>query len=202
MKQMKKVLTIVALLFANISMCQMKFGVKAGGNISNIKIDVPVKTNAVLGYNFGAILQSTLTEKFFFQSELIYAVKGSKTTSASFAEGQQITLSYLNIPLLFGYKATNFIDLLGGVELGLMTNAKSKEASRSYDITKSFNKFDVGLDLGVAILPTNQLGIDIRYKHGLQNVGSILVNDQSSSIVVQKILNRSYQFTLFYLLSK
>lgn len=94
----------------------IKFGVKAGMNLSNLSGDTE-NPQSKIGYQIGITLDYKLTDNFFLHSGVDYTNKGYKEkaeTITEVEEGMEITVSnarltidanYLQLPIHIGYVA-------------------------------------------------------------------------------------------------
>jgi hypothetical protein len=141
----KLVLSIIALSSISILQAQkVKFGAKASLNLSKFILRDPNEQNLtepkfLTGFNVGCFAEISITDKFAFQPELLYATQGSKLETKEFDningsyylgdrliedyEGTFKT-SYINIPLLAKYYATKKLFFVAGPQIGVLLNAK------------------------------------------------------------------------------
>lgn len=79
---MKKILVIVVFVFiASYSYAQdIKYGVKAGLNLTNIVGDDVEDADIKAGLYFGGFLNTPISERLFFQPELLFQDKVGKQT--------------------------------------------------------------------------------------------------------------------------
>ena len=190
---MKKIFTLVLTLFIlNFSFAQVRFGLKAGGNLANV--DGFDQSKMKVGINAGPAIQINLAKMFFIQSELLYSLKGARSESSQTSNDATLNLNYINLPLLFGYKAGQNFSIKLGPEIGHLLSAKSKMDGTTTDYSEFYRDFDFGADLGVAYT-FKKLAIDLRYNYGLEDLLNNVPSDQNAS-------NRVLQFSLCYFLSK
>ena len=98
---MKKVLfiAVIALLGLGTANAQsVKFGVKAGVNLSKIKVDVLEKSDVSFGFNFGLFTEIGLSDKFFLQPEVLFSTQGAKFENSENGDVESATfkINYLN----------------------------------------------------------------------------------------------------------
>jgi len=181
---MKKTLMLVAVM-ALISMSSMAqtFGVKAGVNISNLKVDgdgASASFDSKVGLAIGAFAKFNLSEEFVFQPELLFSQYGAKVIE------ENLKLNYISIPLMAKYYFGGF-NVQAGPQLGLLMSAKAGDE----DVKDGMKGMDFGLNLGAGYDFENGLGIDARYNIGLSNIAEDTEDDA-------KLLNKGFQFTLSY----
>jgi hypothetical protein len=164
------------LTFANESFAQMKFGARAGVNISTLRLNalgiVSVNSQSKIGLNVGAFAEVELSDKLVLQPELAYSSLGGKVSDFDIFEGGGTTLTnldYIVLPLLLKYKASNF-SIGVGPQLGFLISAKEKVGTVSEN-TKEFYKstelsglFNADYTIGENFV------IGARYQLGLSNI--------------------------------
>ena len=195
---MRKIFAIVfTLFFINESHAQVRFGLKAGGNLANL--DGFDQAKMKLGINGGPVLQVNLAKMFFVQSELLYSIKGTKAEETQFSSDSSLNLNYINLPILFAYRAAPNFSIKLGPEIGYLLTAKSKVDGGTTDLTDLYEEFDVGADLGLAYT-FKKLAIDLRYNYGIKELLSKVETDQNGNpIGVESFAsNRVLQFSLSY----
>lgn len=158
---MKRII-IIALIFSGItfsSFGQMTAGIKAGANFSEIIFS---KSDAVLNESYsshisfhaGSYIRESLTDQLLWQIEILFSNKGYKSE----IDGQtiNISLNYLNWPVLLVYKPFKVVEFEFGPELGLMISGE-----------ESLNSFDFGIDFGTRFNINPKLNCGLRYSYGL-----------------------------------
>jgi hypothetical protein len=169
---MRKIFALVAtLLFINCGYSQIRIGLKAGGNLANM--DDFDKTKMKLGLSAGPVLQIHLGQTLFAQTELLYSIKGAKAEQTQTGSDVSLNLNYITLPILFAYRASPNFALKLGPELGYLLSAKSSvEGGNTTDLSKYYEDFDFGADLGLAY-QFKKLTIDLRYNYGLLDLLNI-----------------------------
>lgn len=135
---MKKVLLITAAVFAfGFSNAQeVKFGVKAGLNVSmlnggDLSVNQNSDTKSKVGFHIGGLAEIKLNPKFSIQPELLYSQEGGNNTYFTNFEGtpynfdQDITLSKINLPIIFKYYVVEGLSIEAGPQLDYIMTAKS-----------------------------------------------------------------------------
>lgn len=72
-------LFVCCVLLSQVSMAQVRFGGKAGLNLSNMKVkvqDSTAETKSLAGFHVGAILDFAVSEQFSVQPQLLISTKG------------------------------------------------------------------------------------------------------------------------------
>lgn len=139
---MKKVfLTMTALAvfgFANAQDAKsnnqkVKFGVKAGLNVSMLRSDdySNGNTKSKVGFHVGGLAEFNLSEKFALQPELLYSQEGGNYAfntvylGTPYSFDQDITLSKINLPVIAKYYVIPGLSIEAGPQLDYIMTAKS-----------------------------------------------------------------------------
>jgi hypothetical protein len=157
---------------------KVRFGIKAGLNISNMYTKDVQDKNTILGFNGGLFLKIPVTSGFAIQPELLYTTKGSELTYNSFVNGKaSFTLNYVEMPVLAIINLTKIVNIYGGVYISTLTSVVVKNKSDvdlfnfENELQKSdFEMYDWGL-IGGAGLDFNKVSLGIRYEYGMKPVG-------------------------------
>lgn len=168
-KNMKKiVLTAVAVFafgFANAQ--EVKFGVKAGLNLSNLTGDA-TGTSIKAGFQVGGLVEIKTSEKFSIQPEIVYSMQGAKV------DGGKLEISYLNVPVMAKYFVAKGFSLEVGPQIGFLVSAKAKaDGGVSEDFKDSLKSTDFSLNLGAGYDVTENINLGLRYGFGLSNMSKI-----------------------------
>jgi predicted DNA-binding antitoxin AbrB/MazE fold protein len=188
---MKKVfLAFAALLTAHFTYAQSGIGIKGGVNLSNVYTDAGSFKNNInqsldtkTGWVFG--VWGRLGNRFYLQPELLASTKGGKVVFTPSGSGASPTIvdvktTYLDIPVLVGFKPVKFIRLMAGpvASIKLREDEKLLEAIKTYsnDTDEAFEKMSYGYQLGVGIKVLG-LELDLRKEGSLTDVSSIKFNN-------------------------
>ena len=127
---MKKILILAIGLFvatAASAQDRIKFGVKAGVNLSDIikgdgnnNLDTKVKT----GFNAGVTVEIPLIAGLAFTPEVLYSQKGYKLTS-SIGEFRQTT-SFIDVPILASFRLGSSFNIVAGPQVSFLLSTKNK----------------------------------------------------------------------------
>ena len=153
---MKKIiLSILAVASFGIANAQdIKFGVKAGANFSNLTGDAD--TDGITSFYVGGLADFTISEKFHVQPELLYSMEG----------GEDAEISYLRIPIMAKYYLMEGFNLQAGPVVGFKVGADD-------NIDEFTTSTDFGLGLGAAYELASGLFFDARYNFGLSNISDV-----------------------------
>lgn len=180
---MKKTLLFIAIFASTaISAQNVKFGVKAGANLTNITKSDGFKS--LFGFNLGVYTNIEITDKLKLQPELLYSTQGGKKEGSDITEGVpfnyvfKFKTSYLNIPLMLQYTLTDNLIVEVGPQIGFLLNAEletnidiqGRTVTEEKDVKDLFSTLDFGLNFGLAYHFLNGLNINTRYTLGLTEI--------------------------------
>jgi len=192
---MKRILflSIFFIGLSTVSFSQIKGGLKGGINICDFIVtnsggiysNEAFKTRT--SYHIGSYVQTSLSEHFAFQIEVLFSNKGYKFSVEEHTTN--VSLNYLNWPLLLIYQPKDFIEFEIGPELGYLISGETL-----------LNSFDIGLDIGARFNISPKFNLGARYSQGFafeMNIDESL-SDGSSP----KYANSVIQFYLGFNLVK
>lgn len=182
----KAILLVASVMLMHLLHAQrnnVEFGIKAGINAANFKIDPSYNSKSRIGLHLGALAHIHVAEHFALQPELMISGQG-----ANYDGNNEDKFTYLNLPLLAQVMFGDGFRVETGPQAGLLLNAKSKKGNSESDIDNNFKKGDLAWTFGGGYLSHSGLGIDVRYNLGLSNI----------SKATPDVRNRVWQFGLFY----
>jgi hypothetical protein len=188
-------LVIAACSLATVN-AQIQFGVKAGLNLANVSISGDNSGNSYAmkpDFHVGALVSIPAFSSFTVQPEVVFSGQGSKVTDNDPSDPSgTYNLQYLNVPVLLKYNASCGFFGETGPQFGILLSANAKQGGNSVDIKSSLKSSDFAWVFGVGyVLPVN-VGFDVRYNLGLQNLASDASNGGS-------IKNGVFQIGVFYM---
>ncbi|MBV8327401.1 porin family protein [Chryseobacterium sp.] len=152
----------------------VRFGLKAGLNISNISNS---DTNSKAGFYGGVFANIPVAQDFSVQPEVLYSGMGAKS---KYNSSDKINLDYIAVPVMFQYNALPNLYVEAGPQFGFLVGAKLKTNSGSLDLKDSTKTFDFGLGLGAGYYFTQNIGVNVRYVAGLTDIAKNRVGGDSS----------------------
>lgn len=160
----KKVLTMIVVLGIIITTKaqEVQFGIKGGVNFATLSGDTS-GLDSRTAFSIGALSEIPISEVFSFQPEILYSSQGAD------AEGDDVKIDYLNIPIMGKYYVAKGTSLEFGPQIGLLLSANS-EIDDEGDIKDEVKGFDFGLNFGVGYKLDNGLNFGLRYNLGLSNI--------------------------------
>ena len=129
-----------------------------------------------LGYTIGVSVQRELQNNLIFQPELLYNKRGSSTSANDFYNFK-ITLKYLDIPLLLGYRINDLFTAQAGLCFGKLISQESS-GTGNVDYNNIKNQ-DYRLLGGIEYKVLEKISVKMRYAISIVNIGKVgnLQND-------------------------
>ncbi len=213
---------------SNAQSNKLKFGVKAGLNLSNIAQDFKDSededdTKTLTGLAFGVTAEYELKENLAFQSGLMFSRKGYKMEGSDEGEKYEdkYKISWLEVPMNFVYKMNDFQVYAGPyMAFGLSGKWESEYTydgeTESYDGDIDFGNdsseekddegmvrgLDYGLNLGLGY-QTGNLLFNAGYSFGLANLTPDYKGEGSNfDPKDMKVSNRVLTFSVSYFFGK
>ena len=181
----KTILLVASVMLMHLLRAQrnnVEFGIKAGINAANFKIDPSFNSESRIGLHLGGLAHVHVSEHFAVQPELMVSAQG-----ADYGNNKD-KFTYLNLPLLAQVMFGDGFRLQTGPQLGLLLNAKSDNGNAESDIDNNYRRGDIAWSFGGGYIGHSGLGIDVRYNLGVSNI----------SKTAPDVRNRVWQFGLFY----
>lgn len=191
----KLIFLLLFALLVQTSKAQV-FGVKGGINFANMTFStsgMDISPKSIVGFHVGPVADFELHESLYFNTGLLYSLKGFKLEF----EGEGVTeqLNYLEIPLNIAYKfstseTTNFF-IQAGPYLGYALSGKNKMDGETVDVEfgdGQMKRFDLGLGIGLG-LELGPIVPSVSYQFGLANL-----SDDSDITVKNKVLQVSIAY--------
>ncbi|MCF8296981.1 MAG: PorT family protein [Saprospiraceae bacterium] len=190
---MKKLLLIIAAvaLMANISTAQdneidnresLQFGLKVGINNSNVYDTEGDEFSADSKFGFAGGLFVTIPIGYYFgiQPEILFSQKGFQATGSILGSTYNFTrtTNYIDIPLLFSVKPSEFISILVGPQYSYListrdvfgnatTTIATETEFENDNIRKNTFCFTAGLDINIDhIVVSGRVGWDLMKNNG------------------------------------
>lgn len=185
---MKKIiLTSLFVLAFGLNYAQnTQFGIKGGLNVANQSASgwgiEPISTSPLISFHIGGFVEIKISDKFSIQPELLYSLLGSKYSFLLRQTGDPneltigdvvVSLSYINIPVMFKYYVIEKLNLEVGPQIGILISSKENisQSESSYSSNNdNFEPIDFGLNLGGGYDITENISAGVRYNFGLYDV--------------------------------
>jgi hypothetical protein len=146
-------------------------GLIGGYNASQVDGDIYKGYNKP-GVLFGAYVQTDLAPAIFAAMEIKYAQKGARNKldpKATTQEKYIMRLSYAEIPIYLGFRASDRISMIGGISAGYLFSAKEFNENGPFveQDQHKFNNFDLEPFLGFQFELLDRLKADLRFSYSV-----------------------------------
>lgn len=159
---------------SNIASSPVRFGLKAGLNVSSLSNS---DTNSKAGFYGGVFANIPVAQDFSVQPEVLYSGMGAKAKANS---DVKLNMDYIAVPVMLQYNALPNLYLEAGPQFSFLVSAKGKDNNGSVDVKDGFKTFDFGLGLGAGYYFTPNIGVNVRYVAGLTDVVKNRIGGDSS----------------------
>jgi len=202
---MKKItLVALAILFvASMANAQLKFGVKAGANMSDFSTTSSIydQVKGATNYQFGVLFQA----KAFgigLQPEVLYSVKSGTYTNSTTGLGNEFLSQNIEVPvnLQYGLDLGLFrVYVQGGPYVSFLTGAMIDGSVDSYeDVKENINTIDFGAGIGAGI-EILSFQLSAKYDWALTPMGKEVLVAGINTNVFNELKNRNFSISLAYL---
>jgi hypothetical protein len=143
-------------------------GIKGGvsfSSVTNLKGD-----ERVTGHG-GFFVHTMLNDHWSIQPELLYSAQGQKFRDEN-SNQNVLALDYVQLPVMVQYSPVKKLYFEGGPQVGLLVNAKTEgpnDANKA-DVKDNYKKADFGVNVGLGVNATKNIGIYGRYNFGVMDV--------------------------------
>ena len=160
-------LGLVAISTTAVAQQEVKFGPKAGVNISNLSgMD---DSEMRIGFHVGAVAEIKFNDKFSIQPEVLYSTQGAKASTATplGTIESEIKNDYINVPIMAKYYIVEGFSAELGPYVGFLMKSESEIGNFSGDSKDAFKSVDFGLGVGLAYDMPMGFFVGARYNLGL-----------------------------------
>jgi len=204
---MKTILIILLLSASYLQAAGQHFGLKAGPAFATFIGDDAGNYERRIGYSFGFMYQHHFTQQIGLQTELLYTSKGAKNeyrADNNFYE-EKYRLNYIEIPVMVHLTTGRvFADL--GPQISFLAKARRitdiepEDGNSTTTVKTNFTDnpyaIDYSLVAGVGYRAVNNIGLEVRYAHGLKRI------DDEGNFVGADRYNSAFYLMLSYLIAR
>lgn len=178
----------------------VKFGPKAGVNLSNLSGGDADNLDMKVGFHVGAFAEIFFTDKFALQPELLYSTQGAK---GEISGGDfEAKYDYINIPIMAKYYVIDNLAVEAGPYVGFLMKAENELSgstlSFSGDVKDEMKSVDFGLGFGASYSLDNGFFAGARYSLGLSKIGEKNDDVEVSMGLGEDIKNSVIQISVGY----
>lgn len=197
---MKKTIMAAVFVLSFITAgAQVRYGVRAGVNFSGIPTKIEVNGSKVKADNVkgltrlyaGALVDVPFTERWHLQAEADFAWMGCKV------DEQKIKETQIQIPVMAKFYIMQGLPVLLGPYGSYSTSVKLDNDGTKVSLDDFYNKWDFGLQTGLAYEFNFGLFVEFRYVRGFVNIAK---DNTSSDPDAQKLYmyNQAFQGGIGY----
>ena len=177
---LKKFTTLLFCGFISISIQGQNFG---GGMLIGISSS-QVGGDNLAGFNkagllVGAFANTSISELLSFQMEMTFIQKGSNNPKMNDVEHpnyrkEDITSSYIEVPLILQYHQSNKLKIEGGVQLAYLINGYYNDLNGKIPIytVNPFIQYDFGVLLGINYKYSKNISFNSRVSNSILPLGA------------------------------
>lgn len=177
---LKKITTLLFCGFISISIQGQNFG---GGMLIGISSS-QVGGDNLAGFNkagllVGAFANTSISELLSFQMEMTFIQKGSNNPKMNDVEHpnyrkEDITSSYIEVPLILQYHQSNKLKIEGGVQLAYLINGYYNDLNGKIPIytVNPFIQYDFGVLLGINYKYSKNISFNSRVSNSILPLGA------------------------------
>ena len=181
---------------------KMRFGIRAGANLMNMGkfqfADQEYATDYKVGFQAGIYGDLPMGGGFSFMPEAMFIQKGAKLeeTVGENTGTFDAKISYIDIPVLIGYKATPELTIFAGPQVSFLLSQKSTIAVNDDPVTETtdtenFSKSLAGGAVGLGYSITPNINVNARYMMDFQKA----FKDEANQ---DKLKNKGFALSLGY----
>ena len=127
----------------------------------------------------GVFANKSISELLSFQMEMTYIQKGSKNPNMNKPEHlnylrEDISSSYIEVPLLLQYNQSEILKIEGGVKLAYLIDGYYNDylGKIAYQNSSPFIKYDIGLLLGLDYAYSKNISLNTRISNSILPIGA------------------------------
>lgn len=185
---------------------KLQFGIRAGVNYSNVydSKGEEFQADAKVGFAGGALIAVPIGKYLGIQPEILVSQKGFKGSGSILGSKYNFsrTTTYIDIPLQFALKPSEFVTIVAGPQFSYLVNQKDVFTNSliSYQQEQEFKQDNIRKNIFSAVC-----GIDINMKHIFLSVRAnwdLQTNAGDGTSSTPRYKNAWYQATIGYKLYK
>lgn len=155
-------------------MAQAAFGLKAGVNLTSLKLDDPEASyDSRTGFHAGLFLRGKFNKIGIQPEVLLFTQSGTRTTA--FSEIEE-SFTYLSIPFIIKFYPIAGFNMQVGPQFGFLIDGEKVSDTAGViikqDITESYKQSDVSISLGLGYDLGVGLNLDARYNIGVKDINN------------------------------
>lgn len=186
----KSVWVVFFLVIVNASNAQQQtaFGIKAGLNLTNLKVSDPdASYDSRSGFHAGFFVREKFS-KVAIQPEFLISTLSTDVSSSTLGDWQD-RFTYLNIPIMVRFYIVDGLNFHAGPQFGFLLDGDRQYSGPlgqgSEDIKDYYKNSDVSISLGGGWDFPFGMNVDVRYNVGVQDINEASGGEEAKSRVFQ-----------------
>lgn len=180
MKKLLSIICVAGLMALSVQQADAqdtKFGIKGGGTLYSVTTSFAgfeETSSNKIGFAAGLFVEKPFNDLVSLQVEGLFVQKGGEEEGDEFFGDEDITLSYVDVPVLLRVNipldggAQPYV-YAGGFAGYLLDATASEEGFEDEDVSEFLEDFNYGLTFGAGV-SFGMLSLDVRYDMGLANI--------------------------------
>jgi len=159
------------------------WGVRGGANFN--KVDgIGISNSMYVGYTGGLFATFIISDRFSFQHELSYSVRGLNGKLAN-GDPNKVKLAYIDVPWMLNYNFSQALFVQAGVQASVYSFFKAPHNDTIPYNKYNANVFDFSVLLGAGVILDNNMIFGVRinqslsHTFALNNTGGRILNLQA-----------------------
>jgi hypothetical protein len=163
-------------------------GVPNAGEVVDQLTKLPSgESTSRVGLAAGGYVRFPINDRFGFQPEAMFVMKGVSITEKNQAGTVDVRLNYIDVPLLIHYKIplddTYTAFIVGGPSFGIKMSSSAKldapSGSSDVDIDSALKSLDLGIAFGAGVI-RSKYRFEFRFTAGMTDIASTSVPHDDS----------------------
>jgi Outer membrane protein beta-barrel domain len=186
---MKKILffTFLTAFAAPAFSQETAFGLKAGLNLTNLKVDDPQASyDSRTGYHAGVFLRGRF-DKIAIQPEVLLFTQSNEINYSGGLGSVKESFTYVSVPFMLKFYPAMGLNIQAGPQFGFLIDGqqdyKTPLFSGTKDIKDSYKSNDVSVSVGAGWDFDFGLSLDVRYNIGVKDINDVSNGEEAKSRV-------------------
>jgi len=202
MKTNSKVLTFVIIALALVMLMSLvavaqkpAFGIKAGLNLTNLKVNDPdASYDSRSGFHAGFFVRERIS-KIAFQPEFLISTQHTSVSSSVLGDFED-RFTYLSVPMMVKFYLVDGLNIHAGPQFSFLLDGdriyEGPFGNDKEDIKDYYKEADVSISLGGGWDLPFGLSIDLRYNIGVRDINEASSGEEAKSRVFQASLGWNF----------
>ncbi len=168
---MKGNLLLCLFIFVTLNLSAQRFdaGIRFGLSGSQVNGD-KLSGFDKLGILGGGYVNTSLSEKFSLQLEMVFIQKGSRKPTDEYNNFYRMRVHYVEVPVLLIYHTSKKFAITAGPSFGTLIFSAEDDQFGIYRNTLPFKKYEVSGNIGILYKLNDHWSFDGRYSNSLTTI--------------------------------